>query len=212
VLPSIEPIRFKLRVPHAEFADYVRFYQLLATPFARKKARTQMFMGLGIGAVMGALLLFAALHWRLWGTLEVGAGSGDGVIFLEGISLCVGVLAVLGLGFGLAWYDRRLVSKRVLGNMYATSRREPSDWTLLIGEAGIQAEFHGSVALVPWRATTSLREGVTATFLYFNGGLNGLIITNEAFADPSERTACLAFIKSKVPAPMPTSQPPEPAS
>ena len=125
-------------------------------------------------------------------------GFDDDPIVLEGLPLWACALAVFLVGFLAAWLDRVSVSKGTLRSMYDASRREPSNWTLLIGEAGIQTDMRGVIAVFPWDSTSNFRQGATASFLFFNRGLNGLVIPNEAFADSAERAACLAFIQSKV--------------
>jgi hypothetical protein len=125
-------------------------------------------------------------------------GFHDDPVVLEGLPLWACVLAVFLVGFVAAWSDRVIVSKGMLRGMYDASRREPSDWTLLVGEAGIQTEIHGVIAAFPWDSTSNFQQGATASFLFFNRGLNGFVISNEAFADSAERAACLAFIQSKV--------------
>ena len=71
-------------------------------------------------------------------------------------------------------------SRRMIRNMYEASRQEPSDWTMLIGEAGFQTEVQGIVTTVPWHSTNGFHEGATASFLYFNRGLNGFVVPNKA--------------------------------
>jgi hypothetical protein len=200
MLPSIEPIRFQLRGPHAQYPDYFRLYQLLAAPFARKKSLRNILVGFAAGAVIGASLTAAAAYWRLWksAALTIDTGLNDRPVLLEGTPFWICVFAVFAVGVAAASLAYVRASRRMIRNMYEASRQEPSDWIMQIGETGFQTEVQGIVTVVPWHSTNSFHEAATASFLYFNRGLNGFVIPNEAFADSSERAACMAFIRSKV--------------
>lgn len=144
MLSSVEQARFRLCVPRAQYADHVRLYRCLAAPFARKRSRMNNIIGFVVGAMIGGSIAVAGAYWSFWegATLVIDTDRSDRPIVLEGVSFWICAFAIFVTGALAAAVAYVRASRRMLRNMYELSRREPSDWTLLIGDSGLQTFRH----------------------------------------------------------------------
>src|SRR5262245_54508534 len=134
--PSIGTVHFRLRVPHANLADYRRLQRFLIRPFVRRQAWRNAAIGLPIGALIAIPLVAGAIHWDFSADLilEFELRGFDRAVVLDGATTWFAVFAMFFAGIVAARIDGVVLYRAILRGMYSNSLRKPSDWTMLVGE------------------------------------------------------------------------------